>query len=345
MSISENNNSLSNEFKRNILGNMLPDNISRIAIHDSIIMQFGEMLFNQNPDPHLANYVRQRIRQTARLLERCQILSASIKSMEDVLDPTNFDIVVAGVQQVSEWDENSHSYGTAGLPLKLGHNLKRCAELKITNAIINEDSVKKEKASGVIQLIDNNWKYLITRQALRTLSDKKYNQPDHLPLAEDVKLFNQFLNSEMDKEISNLKEGLISSYRPLAETTLTSLILFNRKRSGEAQRITIDNFTKGMISTSICPEAKECLSALERNILTLLKIIEIKGKKGRKVPILLRNVHIESIKLLLQYREDAGVLPANEYVFARNNFHLGHQLTVVRKFVCWQIKQIFKDQS
>ena len=68
MSISENNNSLSNEFKRNILGNMLPDNISRIAIHDSIIMQFGEMLFNQNPDPHLANYVRQRIRQTARLL-------------------------------------------------------------------------------------------------------------------------------------------------------------------------------------------------------------------------------------------------------------------------------------
>lgn len=307
-------------YQNEILKNMLPGEITDIALKDNIILRFGDMLYNQHPKAHLANYIRQRMRQTARLLQCCHNLCDEIKSMDEVLEPAHFDIVIAAVKQVSGWNERTLSYDVAGLPLKLGHNLKRCAEIKMSEAIKNNDELMKNKASSFLELVEINWKYLITRQALTTLSDRRYNKPDVLPVAADVKKFNTYLNDEIQYHFAELELGIQSSFRPLSELTLVSIILFNRRRSGEVQRITLKNYVDGMNASSICPEAENILSTTEKQILSSVKRIEIKGKKGRKVPVLLREIHITAIDLLIAERENSGVDPGNQFLFGRNNY-------------------------
>lgn len=71
------------------------------------------------------------------------------------------------------------------------------------------------------------------------MADKKYNKPDYLPLAEDVQKLNKYLNTNINEVIENVEEGIVEYYTLLVKATLTSLILFNRRRCSEAQQIAV----------------------------------------------------------------------------------------------------------
>ena len=46
-------------------------------------------------------------------------------------------------------------------------------------------------------------------------------------------------------------------------------------------------------------------------------MVEIRGKRGRKVPVTLTSEMTSSISLLIKTRKAAGILDENPYVFAR----------------------------
>lgn len=299
---------------------MLSDDISEIAKKDKLIMKFGEMLYNQHPNSYMLNYIRQRMRQSSRLLKCVRECNEDITSMTEMLKPVHFDEIIDGVKKACKFDEKSSQYGIGGLPLKMGHNLKRIAQLKKSEAIKESNKEERDNATDFSDLLDMNWKYLISRQALSTLSDRRYNKPDLIPLAKDVKEFNDYLNERIAECILEVENENLTCYRELGSVTLCSVLVFNRRRSGETQRLSLQNFTDGMNSETICPEAEGCLSNIEKNILKSIKRIEIKGKRGRKVPVLLRIKHITAINLLVKHRLEAGVAEGNEFIFARTNF-------------------------
>lgn len=66
------------------------------------------------------------------------------------------------------------------------------------------------------------------------------------------------------------------------------------------------------------------MSSASRNVelvtilnLFRLDMMEIKGKRGRKVPIILTEEMKDSIGLLIKTRKAVGIPDANTYVFAR----------------------------
>ena len=77
------------ELKQNILENMAPDELSEIVRKD-IILKFGKSLFDQLPHAHLNSYIRQRMRQTARLFQCVNAFNAKINSMDDLLSLANY---------------------------------------------------------------------------------------------------------------------------------------------------------------------------------------------------------------------------------------------------------------
>ena len=102
----------------------------------------------------------------------------------------------------------------------------------------------------------------------------------------------------------------------LSKLVLISIMLFNRRRAGEAQRVTGDNFKSGC-SVTIQDDIQLSLSPIEQSLLSKLKRIEIRGKRGRKVPLLLRPIHFEALNLLVTNRDNAGVDENNIYLFPR----------------------------
>ncbi|XP_062278057.1 uncharacterized protein LOC133983118 [Scomber scombrus] len=64
-------------------------------------------------------------------------------------------------------------------------------------------------------------------------------------------------------------------------------------------------------------EILESLSPFEKKLCENLIRVEVRGKRGRKVPVLFPTNIKDSVELLIQTREEVGISPTNPYIFAR----------------------------
>lgn len=114
--------------------------------------------------------------------------------------------------------------------------MKKCAEDLLFFSIRNENEQQKQIADTFLQLYGCDWKTSISAKALNSLSQRKFNKTQLLPLVEDVVKMNSYLNKRAEEIKKNWTE---ESYAEFAKICLAQVILFNRKRSGEAERMTV----------------------------------------------------------------------------------------------------------
>ncbi|KAL7634073.1 UNVERIFIED_CONTAM: hypothetical protein RMT77_015401 [Armadillidium vulgare] len=105
----------------------------------------------------------------------------------------------------------------------------------------------------------------------------------------------------------------------LMKLTLSSIILFNSRRSGEDERILICHYEKGLQACSSCSDLQKTLSPSEQMMSKYFQRIEIPGKRGNKVPVILSNFHVSCVKLISEFRDFIGVNPDNKFLFPRPN--------------------------
>lgn len=79
------------------------------------------------------------------------------------------------------------------------------------------------------------------------------------------------------------------------------LILLNRRRIGELQRMTVNAYTSN-ITNKTSSEFDSCISDSEKILMNSFKRIVIRGKRGRGVPVLFTSDMEKSTNLMLQVR-------------------------------------------
>jgi len=233
--------------------------------------------------------------------------SRSITSLSTLLDPTQFKVVVAAVIATCGFDDNSNEFAVPSLGLKLGHSLKKCASIMKCEALQNDDQVSVQRANSFIELCDIEWLSCVSSHALRTLQQRQWNNPKRLPLATDVKKLKEHLNSKADFNKCRPKTSPddTQAWNELPKCTLVIVMLFNRRRSGEIERILLTSYDNTV--NGISSDATECLSEWEQALCRNLKHVEIRGKRGRKVPVLLTETMHEYITVLTETRTAVGV--------------------------------------
>ena len=307
-------------FKNNILDTMSQDRITLVARQDQLIIQLGTRLYDKNGhEQHQHQYIKQKIRELARLLLAIRDLDPSIQTLEDAMDPTKFSVVVTGVKRVAGYNESTGKYEIPSLALKLGNSLKKCALYTKSSALQSSDDRKKQKAESFLSLCEVDWSTQISSQALATLHEKTYNRPKRIPLAQDIKKLNTYLTeqaSQLSKEMETSPDA--NSWKQLAEVTLAQVTLFNRRRGGEMQRLKVEDYERGVSNRS---EAQEeifsSLSPLEMELMKSMARIEMRGKKGRKVAVLVTEKHKRYIDILIKKRNESGICQGNPFLFAR----------------------------
>jgi hypothetical protein len=134
-----------------------------------------------------------------------------------------------------------------------------------------------------------------------------------MALAEDIRLLNAFLH-EKAGEVQKLPPTP-ERYRDMAEICLSQIIMFNRKRSGEAERITIKDYghiTDGPISD---PAVMQSLTKFEQEMVRIHKRIEIIGKKSSNVTVIFTEEMISNLNAMMKMRESANV--SSGYLFGK----------------------------
>jgi len=163
-----------------------------------------------------------------------------------------------------------------------------------------------------------------------------------LPLTSDLQTLASKLKLDINIAILELGDDSIKleAFRNLETALLTSIILFNRRRAGEPAKMKVDDYkTAKDVSQSIDDEVSQSLSEFEKKLCCSLRRIEVRGKQGRKVPILLTKEVEKGLDVLVTVRKDVGVNPENHFIFAvdKNEMEmlatfLGHDLDIHKKY-------------
>ena len=245
----------------------------------------------------------------------------AIACLCDAIDPSQFQKVVSSVRKVAGFDHESNTFATPSLALKLGHTLKKCAASVVAEALQTSARDKEDKANAFIRLCETEWSNEVSSAALNTLHSKKMNRMTIMPLTQDVTALHSYLNKSSEGAVAVLQHGTADAesksraWLSLAQVLLAQLILFNRRRVGEVSKMKLCDYDK--VTVPECAEIGQHLSPMEQKLCASLSRVEVSGKRGTHVPVLLTAEYRKSLSLLVARRADGCVLHSNCYVFAQ----------------------------
>ncbi|XP_036932014.1 uncharacterized protein LOC119017757 isoform X5 [Acanthopagrus latus] len=304
---------------KNVISSMTYDEVTRMIQNDKLLLQFGQHLFDLNGSrKNRHDYIRQRLRELGRLLLVAK-KNTPIQKAEELIYPSNFNHVISAVKELAGYNTEDNTFRTPSLALKIGNSLGIICELVESDNLSTVDRdwslVKFAREFKTIKQF--RWKGLITRGATTSLRESKWNAPLIIPLTEDVKL----LDSHMEN-VKVVAERMLrlcpsaKNYATLAKVTLAQLIIFNRRREGEVSRMELATF-KERRKSELNEDMALCLTPLENKMCDFFTRVEIRGKRGRGVPVLLKPSMVSAMELLADTRELCGVSKENIYMFAR----------------------------
>lgn len=172
------------------------------------------------------------------------------------------------------------------------------------------DSELSQATETFKKLYTSKWAKLVSHAALTTLSDAKYNKPSTLQFTPDV----QLLHRHLDKSAKSAMDP--QTYSEVAKATLAQVIVFNRRRAGEVSKMNLQSFYE-RDQTTLHEDVAAGLSRFEQKLCKHFSRIEIMGKRGRKVAVLLTPAMVDALLLIVSKREECGVGIANMFLFAR----------------------------
>lgn len=230
-----------------ILTGMKSDGVLKAIQSDNSLMSFGSAMLKRVGRGRLPN-VRQKLRQLGRLLVSLRCLSTEAAVFTDFIKPKEFDRVVDAVKKISSnpselTEKGCQKYSLPSLALKLGHSLKRLAEVIRGRAIRDGDDERRKDVENFILLHDTEWADKISSHARQTIAERKYNEPDILPLTCDIVKLKDFLLHEIVRLSELLLKDINAvNWRNLAMVVLCRITIFNKRRGGETSQMKLSAY-------------------------------------------------------------------------------------------------------
>lgn len=304
-------------FKENVLSGMKESRVFKMIENDPLIIKFGMEQFEQfEHQPSHKNTIRNRLRELGRMMTEATKINSNIKTLTDLLNVQNFETLLCAVKRVALFNPETNTFKIPSLAIKLGNTVQKCAAIIRKEAILERNSDGKINIDDFQSLYNSEWPIKISAKAHVTLHEAQFNRGIQLPHPTDMVKLNKFIVTEREKAIAAFKTKVNpSTYAKLAKVALASIIIFNRKRAGDAHNITIDNYLKAG-AEELYPDTYNNLSKEEQELVKSFSRIETRGKKGRKVPVLLTPNMKVVTELLVRERSMAGILQENRYLFA-----------------------------
>ena len=301
------------------------DDVVKALRYDELIILFANKLCLKYKDPHFYDMIRQKLRRLGRFLIEVRKHGDDIYDFFSVFYPKNYDATIAAVQALAGLNESGTGFKVPSLATALGTLMKQVGKLCVSVWIKRHNKEKQTYVEDFIKLLTEDYAISISRTAMETQARNKLNVELILPSKNDIQKLQIYLRNGIRKMYESLnKKFSKQAWIKLAEFTLTSIQLFNRRRSGEVERIHIKNLLSHQkIDANTIGESYKTFTPNEKKAAMNYTRFSIRGKLGNPVPVLLHREILECCKLLLKHRDSMGVHPTNPYLFGIPGFVKG----------------------
>lgn len=289
---------------------MREDSITQIIRYDELLIAYGNKMCQKYRLPHQHDMIRARMRLLGRFLIALRDLDNKIIDFSSMYDPTKYEFCIKAVNQLSQFDEKTWTYKIPSIASSLGTLIKQSGQILRSMCIKKQDFHNQTVVENFLKLLEEDYPISVNKIVSETQAHRKRQKTVVLPSINDIKMFNTYLKTERTKALKSLQTNdfSIQAWRILAETTLLSTMIFNRRRAGELERVLIENLENcEAISKEEAPE-------LYKSLLKYVRMT-IRGKLGRTVPVLLHEEVLKCMQMIVNCRKHAGVSENNPYIF------------------------------
>ncbi|XP_074027761.1 uncharacterized protein isoform X1 [Leptinotarsa decemlineata] len=317
----------SSRIKDEIFIIMRPDDISLVAKNDPLICLYGEALLNKHKRKQIAIVISNKMREMGRLLIALKMIKIDSIGLFDTLKPENFQSFVSATKVISGYKPNDKSFVAPSLAMHMETNLKFVCNIALKIVLENrkipkiqwtDRQQKKTEIKDFKKLIEGHWCNEISSLALKALKEKHWEKPIQLPLNSDIQLINKYINQHAEDAYIELthSRNVVNNFKKLTECVFAETIMFNRKRIGEIQYLTIQTYN--LNTDTINQESfMDSLTKVEQLISKRFKRVVAGGKGSKPVPILFSRKLQKYIDCILSFRREFDIVPeTNPYLFA-----------------------------
>lgn len=147
------------------------------------------------------------------------------------------------MNKVADFDHINKKYGIPSVASNIGTYLKHIGNLLITECIKISDIKKQKSTENFLKIVQEDYGISINKIVEENITQHKRQKKVILPSMEDIKKLHLYLKNKRTLLCKQLKKNFIyNTWLELAKVTLTSIQVFNRRRAGEIERVTIEDF-------------------------------------------------------------------------------------------------------
>ncbi|XP_067214681.1 uncharacterized protein [Linepithema humile] len=288
---------------------MREDSITQLIRYDELLIAYGNKMCLKYRLQHQHDMIRARLRLLGRFLAAMKEIDNTIADFTSIYNPKRYDYCVQAVNNLAQFDETTWTYKIPSIASSLGTLIKQVGQILRSICIKKQEFDNQVTVENFLKLFEEDYPISINKVVHETQGCRMRQRNIVLPSMNDIKMLNSYLKDKRTKALKILqKNGFsIQAWRILAETTLVSTMIFNRRRAGELERILIEDLKNpAAISKEEVPELQKSLSKYVR--------ITIRGKLARTVPVLLHEDILTSMQMIIKYRKYASVPMENPYV-------------------------------
>lgn len=308
------------DLSENIFPNMHHDDCVDVIRYDWLLITFGNDLCLNYSASYQQDLIKRHLRSAGKLLLASRSISERITDFASLLHVKSCNIIIDAIRTVSGFDQTTKSFkhpSTAAATVTL---INHVAEVFLVESMKEEKKEQEENVTRFSTVFQKEAKVKINK-IVGVMKEKAHRErDDNIPSTADVRRLADYIDAETDKCFTELK--LKYSYPKwlyLAQLTMTSIIVFNRRRVGEVRNILVRDFQRRVVIADKYAEQLEGGSpdeALEKTKRLIRSRMKIRGKLDRSVPVLLKHTTDACLQLLYAYRRRAKVPITNGFLFA-----------------------------
>ncbi|XP_070167781.1 uncharacterized protein [Polyergus mexicanus] len=268
------------------------DTVTKCIKYDELLILFGNKLCERYTNTHQHDMIRAHLRLLGRYKLAIQEINKEINDFQLIFQPQNFNSAVSALRIGAKWDRSIMWFKTPAVANTLTTLLKKCASTLKAECIKKQDYKRKQAVDDFLVLWHEEVPTVINRKAVEDQIKYKRQKKVIIPSKQDIKLLYDYLRKQCETSLYTLeKEFDLSSWKILTECTLILVQIFNRRRAGEIERLTMTDYkNQEILDKNVNPDLYEKLSKESQQYAKRFTRITIRGKLGRTVPVLLEAI-------------------------------------------------------
>ncbi|KAG5872851.1 hypothetical protein JTB14_017532 [Gonioctena quinquepunctata] len=292
------------------------DDVARAIRYDELIIIYANKMVQKYRESRHFQMIRQRLRLLGKFLLTIKKSNNGISDLTSIYDPKYVDDVLIAINVSAKYTESENSYEAPSVAFSLGTLLKQIGNMLITESIKDHNDLTKKNTEDFLKVFAQEVNINVNRIVAETQLKMQRRKNIILPSMEDIRKLCDYLTTERNLALNDVKKMIsLATWLKLAELTLTSIQLFNRRRAGEVERMKIEDFEAYQTIEESNADLFKSLSNISKQIARKYIRFTIRGKLNRTVPVLLDTNLLECVKLVIKYRTEIGVSKYNPYIF------------------------------